>query len=201
MSESRLTPSLAKRFRSGRACLDFAHTAATQEWVEPELVYDEATLERWLGHVLGDVEVEATASDVAAAHTLRAAVLRLARARAAGQELDPGDVRTVNDVAAAAPPVPQLTPAGVAAPMTVAGSAGLSAIARDAIDLFGGPLGHRIRECAAADCAYLFVDTSRPGTRRWCSMERCGNLAKIHTHRDNKASQSRKTGGELSARP
>lgn len=186
MSESRLNPSLAKRFRSGRPCLDFAHTAATQEWVEPELVYDAPSLERWLGHVLGQVAVRAEPSDVVAAHTLRAAVLRLARARAAGQDLDPGDIRTVNTFAATAPPVPQLTPAGLAAPSTVASSAGLSAIARDAIDLFGGPLGHRIRECAAEDCAYLFVDTSRPGTRRWCSMERCGNLAKIRTHRDAK---------------
>lgn len=193
MSEARLDPSLAKRFRSGRPCLDFAHTAATGEWVEPELVYDAASLERWLGHVLGQVTVHATASDVVTAHTLRAAVLRLARARSAGQELDPDDVRTVNTFAAAAPPVPQLTPAGLGAPPTVASSAGLSAIARDAIDLFGGPLGHRIRECAAADCAYLFVDTSRPGTRRWCSMERCGNLAKIRTHRDARISGPAKT--------
>jgi predicted RNA-binding Zn ribbon-like protein len=182
-----MDPSVAKRFRSGRACLDFAHTAATKEWVEPELVYDVASLERWLGHVLGQVTVQAQASDVVAAHTLRASVLRLARARAAGGPLDPEDIRTVNTVAATAPPVPQLTPAGERAPLVVAGSSGLSAVARDAIDLFGGPLGSRIRECAATDCAYLFVDTSRPGTRRWCSMERCGNLAKVRTHRDVKA--------------
>ena len=68
--------------------------------------------------------------------------------------------------------------------MTV--TAGLSSIARDAIDLLAGPLGHRIRVCAAEDCAFLFVDASRPGTRRWCSMQRCGNLAKIRTHRQGR---------------
>jgi predicted RNA-binding Zn ribbon-like protein len=187
MTESRMDPSLAKRFRSGRSCLDFAHTAATQEWVEPELIYDVAGLERWLGHVLGRVTVRAQASDLGAAHTLRAAVLRLARSRAAGKQLDSEDIRTVNTFATTPPPVPQLTSAGQAAPVVVTGTSGLSAIARDAIDLFGGPLGSRIRECAATDCAYLFVDTSRPGTRRWCSMERCGNLAKVRTHRDVKA--------------
>ena len=52
-----------------------------------------------------------------------------------------------------------------------------------AVDLFGGPLARRIRVCAADNCGLLLVDTSRPGRRRWCSMEFCGNRAKIRTHR------------------
>ena len=35
-----------------------------------------------------------------------------------------------------------------------------------------------VRSCAGPDCTILFIDTSRPGTRRWCSMEACGNQAK-----------------------
>ncbi|WP_431965125.1 CGNR zinc finger domain-containing protein [Nocardia sp. bgisy134] len=31
----------------------------------------------------------------------------------------------------------------------------------------------RIRACTADDCGLLFIDTSRPGHRRWYSMERC----------------------------
>jgi predicted RNA-binding Zn ribbon-like protein len=54
----------------------------------------------------------------------------------------------------------------------------LSTIARDSIDLFSSPLGDRVRICEADDCGLLFVDTSRPGTRRWCSMEWCGDRAK-----------------------
>lgn len=61
--------------------------------------------------------------------------------------------------------------------------AALSVLARDAIDLFGGPLARRVRVCAAEDCGLLFVDASRPGRRRWCSMQRCGNLAKVRKHR------------------
>jgi predicted RNA-binding Zn ribbon-like protein len=59
----------------------------------------------------------------------------------------------------------------------------LSTLARDAIYLFTGPLAERIRVCAADDCGLLFVDQSRPGGRRWCSMQRCGNLAKVRKHR------------------
>jgi predicted RNA-binding Zn ribbon-like protein len=36
----------------------------------------------------------------------------------------------------------------------------------------------RVRVCAAEGCDALFVDTSRNGSRRWCSMERCGARAK-----------------------
>jgi predicted RNA-binding Zn ribbon-like protein len=37
---------------------------------------------------------------------------------------------------------------------------------------------HRIRICGADDCVWLFVDTSKNGTRRWCDMKACGNRMK-----------------------
>ena len=36
----------------------------------------------------------------------------------------------------------------------------------------------RIRLCGANDCVWLFVDTSKNGKRRWCTMEGCGNRMK-----------------------
>ena len=56
-------------------------------------------------------------------------------------------------------------------------------VARDAVDLLGGPLADRIRECSAGDCALLFLDTSRAGQRRWCSMAACGARAKMAAYR------------------
>lgn len=40
----------------------------------------------------------------------------------------------------------------------------------------------RIRRCAHPDCVLWFVDTSRNGTRRWCSMATCGNRLKARRH-------------------
>ncbi len=40
----------------------------------------------------------------------------------------------------------------------------------------------RVRECADARCPALFLDTSRNGSRRWCSMERCGARAKASAY-------------------
>lgn len=41
----------------------------------------------------------------------------------------------------------------------------------------------RLRRCAAKDCSAWFVDTSKGGRRRWCSMERCGNRSKAARYR------------------
>jgi len=40
----------------------------------------------------------------------------------------------------------------------------------------------RIRSCAHESCVLHFFDTSRNGTRRWCSMATCGNRAKASRH-------------------
>jgi len=42
----------------------------------------------------------------------------------------------------------------------------------------------RIRRCQNPGCVLWFFDTTRNGTRRWCSMEVCGNRAKARRHDD-----------------
>jgi predicted RNA-binding Zn ribbon-like protein len=36
----------------------------------------------------------------------------------------------------------------------------------------------RLRMCQGEDCAWLFIDSSKAGRRRWCDMAVCGNKAK-----------------------
>jgi hypothetical protein len=63
----------------------------------------------------------------------------------------------------------------------------LSLVARDALDLVTSPSLARLRNCAGPNCGALFLDTSRPGNRRWCSMGTCGNRAKKETLRGRTA--------------
>jgi predicted RNA-binding Zn ribbon-like protein len=56
-------------------------------------------------------------------------------------------------------------------------------IARDAIRLLGGPQASRIKECQHPDCSLVFLDETQSARRRWCSMERCGNLVKTAGYR------------------
>lgn len=53
--------------------------------------------------------------------------------------------------------------------------------ARDYLELLRSAPG-RIRACASGACVLHFHDTSRNGTRRWCSMDTCGNRAKAARH-------------------
>ena len=56
------------------------------------------------------------------------------------------------------------------------GAAGAGAVVGR--DLLAGPRLDRVRRCANPECGWLFLDDSRAGKRRWCSMQSCGNRAK-----------------------
>ncbi len=51
----------------------------------------------------------------------------------------------------------------------------------DALDLAREEIA-RVRECAAEDCSVVYLDSSRNGSRRWCSMEICGSRAKANNY-------------------
>jgi len=51
-----------------------------------------------------------------------------------------------------------------------------------ATDLLLSPDRARIKECDDDGCGWLFVDHSKNGSRRWCSMDLCGSRAKMRTH-------------------
>jgi predicted RNA-binding Zn ribbon-like protein len=143
-------------------------------------------LARWLLVVtdpIGVDEVDATADDLVDALRLRSAIWNTAQRAIGGRPPAPADRATINEVATGREPVPELTAAGVAFAKPVDAANLLVVLARDAIDLFGGPEAQRVRECASDTCQLLFVDRSRPGARRWCSMQRCGNIAKVRAHR------------------
>ena len=61
----------------------------------------------------------------------------------------------------------------------------LAPVIRDAHVLLLQNLQHRIRSCPS--CGWLFLDTTRNGKRRWCSMKMCGSNAKAldwyHRHK------------------
>ena len=53
----------------------------------------------------------------------------------------------------------------------------LAPIVHSAAMLFANVDHHRVRQCG--NCVLHFLDTSKKGTRRWCSMQLCGNRLKV----------------------
>ncbi len=55
-------------------------------------------------------------------------------------------------------------------------------IVRSAAELLVSEELSLMRECAGEDCGWLFLDTSKNHSRRWCDMKSCGNRAKVGRH-------------------
>jgi len=60
----------------------------------------------------------------------------------------------------------------------------LEPVVRAAVDLLTSDAIGRVRLCGDASCAWLFLDTTRNGTRRWCDMKECGNRNKVRRFRE-----------------
>jgi predicted RNA-binding Zn ribbon-like protein len=175
------------RFDGGAICLDFAHTGGEGRYAVFETLHEPSDLGEWLAEppLAAVMTVPVAAGELAAAKALRQAIWVVAHDRAAQRPLSVGDVAIINRAAAAAPLVPELTADGTSAGWAtpVRATQALSTMAREMIGLLSGPLSGRIRECASDDCPLVFVDSSRPGARRWCAMERCGNRQKLRALR------------------
>ena len=56
-------------------------------------------------------------------------------------------------------------------------------IAQSAANLLTSEYIRRVKSCPGEGCDWLFVDTTRNASRRWCDMQVCGNRAKVRRHR------------------
>ncbi|MGI5176781.1 CGNR zinc finger domain-containing protein [Dactylosporangium sp. CA-152071] len=164
----------ARRFRTGRMALDLVHTAGDREHGRVELLSGPAELGRWLGVVTGLDPIVATGVDIDPVHALRHAVRRAAARTMAKTATSVVDRLALNAAAAITPPVPELRADGAAAVRGVVRVPEvLSLLARDAIELFGGPLAAHVRMCGG--CGLLYVEPSPGG----CSPRRCAGRVRV----------------------
>jgi predicted RNA-binding Zn ribbon-like protein len=157
--------------------LDLLNTRWIRDGVVQDLLRDTDGLAAWL--TANGLQDRFTAEDATLRHTLRArdalaaavdgspadgaervdAVLAHGRIRATLTADGPGELPEFDD--------PSWGPAWLAA--------------RNYLQLLT-TAPERIRSCAHESCILHFFDTSRNGTRRWCSMAACGNRAKASRH-------------------
>jgi predicted RNA-binding Zn ribbon-like protein len=173
-------------------CLEFANTRYWRGSAEPtETLSDLADVLRWAetacaGRVrTGDLSLPAGAFDEVIA--LREVVFRLFADLAGGRAIAPADLGALNAALAVAPRRERLLFAPVERgwmipPGPPSVPALLAPVLWSAGDLLLGPRAARVRQCANPACQFLFLDDSKSGNRRWCSMSSCGNRAKAHRH-------------------
>ena len=181
-------PRTGFRFYLGAPSLNFSATLGFRRGERVERIPDAAALGRWLegaGLASGTLP---TAKEYADALSLREAVYAVGDAVARGGAAPAGQVEIINEAARAPSPVVQLDPVtlGVraAAPRPV--RAALAALAQDAIAVFGRERA-RLGTCDDEACGALMLSSSRGPRRRWCSMQTCGNRAKVAAYRARQA--------------
>jgi predicted RNA-binding Zn ribbon-like protein len=177
------------RFNSGRISLDLPATVRRRASDPEDVLSPVGATAEWLqGAGLTDRIFGLSDAQVREVTALREAIWRSAAAASKGQPLPRSSVRILNATASRPIAVPQLDTATEAVKFVADDpfENALAMLARDAIDLLGGPLKSRIKACAQPDCQMLFLDASRSSRRRWCSMDRCGSRAKGLTFRNRK---------------
>ncbi|HWT06281.1 MAG TPA: ABATE domain-containing protein [Xanthomonadales bacterium] len=178
-------------FHHGRIALSFVGTVGDRGSVATERIGTSRALAAWLlaAGVVGE-RVTPSPAQLRRALALREAIARAVRALVAGGVPRELDVELVNGVARRWAPRLSLDPRT----LTVARSTrtpietALGRIAVDAIELLGDPAERsRLRACGLDSCGAIFLTPAGRRERRWCSMERCGNRAKVTSFRTRRA--------------
>ncbi len=202
-------PFADRELAGGHLALDFANTAGVHgeqpesEWLSGygDLVWwglragavDEAEARALLGRSAG--EAEEAAAVFARAVALREAVYRVFSPICHGACAAEADLAVVNAELARALPQLRVVRRGEAYAWAWEGG-GLDRVlwpvVRAAAELLTSGDLVRIGECEGDRCEWLYLDTSRNRSRRWCVMSDCGNRAKArrHYHRTRTAGEA-----------
>lgn len=172
-------------FHRGSLALDLVGTVGRRASDAPEeRLPDPAALGIWLDEAGLAPGTAPTDAELAVARSLREAIHRAAAAALGGERVRRADVAALNDAARALRDgAPRLTASLEARwetgrPVAFA----LGRVAADAIDLLARRRD-RLARCELPGCGALLLSRSRGEERRWCSMETCGNRAKVAAFR------------------
>jgi len=181
-------------------CLDFANTIAWRGSTPEESLHSFADLIGWCVNagvipergareyrVLEKGDPARAVKIFNDAIALREAIYRVVYSAATSEPVAEIDLGLLNDALKGAPARIKVARAGRSFGWRVerlkpGAPVLLAPVLWSAADLLVGPSLARVRHCANDACLWLFLDGSKNGTRRWCSMQSCGNRAKAHRH-------------------
>jgi predicted RNA-binding Zn ribbon-like protein len=184
----------------GRLSLDFLNTVDAHVPLLDEKLGTYADLVWWALRVGGvsdsdaaplfaaaDADPARAAAVLAGARELREALFRVFIAARAGEPADDGDVAVINGALARTLGHQRVArgEGGFAwtwEEVVVDLERPLWAVVRDAAELLVGGELRRVGKCCGDNCDWLYLDTSRNRSRRWCDMQSCGNRAKARRH-------------------
>lgn len=175
-------------FIGNNLAIDLTNTEVIRDGALIDLLQDKAALLRWVQTAELLVDSRAITTTVLDdALELRSALKNTCSARMKGRAASKKDLATINKCLAHHTTTQVLRcKEGVfalqSAQKNLSPAMLLGYIAHEGAHLLASPQAQRLKRCQNPDCVLVFVDTSRSKKRRWCSMEGCGNRAKVATH-------------------
>ncbi|MFJ8752947.1 CGNR zinc finger domain-containing protein [Streptomyces sp. NPDC102441] len=174
-------------FVCGNPALDFAATLRARRSVRFEMFATPDRLTAWyVESGVVDAVTPGTEGDVRQARAVREAIYELVTARRLREEFGEEARGVLNGAASRPAAAPQLTRTGRRTEATPAQA--LSAVARLAVELLGGPEVPLMKECGNPECTRVYIDRSHGMRRQWCGMDSCGNKIKAAAYRARKKS-------------
>lgn len=166
-----------------RLCLDFVNTVNRLPSTGPdEFLTDVDALRAWAERVKLTPPEPYTDGLLEKALRLREALYRIFYAVAHSERVPEEDLETLKRVYLSTLEQARLEPSGSRFVWSIANNspqALLHALAFDAMALLQSDLTERVRYCQNEACNWLFLDTSRSRTKRWCSAQGCGNRMRV----------------------
>lgn len=179
-------------FLGGRLWLDFLNTTPAPVG---DLIATREGFERWLDAAGLSSHGAQRPSDktLSEALELRGTLRTLFDAMVSGHPIPQKALAVVNHHLAKSPRVLRLQAEGHQLALVEEGitadDVALTRIAADFARFVPDYQASRLRNCGNEACTLVFYDTSRNGTRRWCSMAVCGNRHKVASFRDRQRPQ------------
>lgn len=190
------TPNKRFAFRANYRCLDFANTVVWRGTDDPKeslMVYGDLLL--WCVYAgcleadeardlenLAQRDLKSAQQVLERARELRESLYRVCLAVHENEPVADKDVQCLNDHLAPALSQQRLIRTKSGFTTTWSDAADLSRpvwpIVQSAFELLTSDDLNRVHRCGDATCGWLFFDTSRNHSRRWCEMKDCGNRAK-----------------------
>lgn len=184
-----------------RLCLDFCNTAdehpskpddeflTSYERLVEWSVFSNVMSQEPAGYLLSLADKHPIKAEAALhyAVAVRETIYRVLAAVAEGRDPEAADMGAFNHILSRAMTHLRLTPtdAGIGWAWSVEADdleQMLWPVAWSAAELMTSHDVNHLRLCASDSCDWLFLDTSKNHSRRWCRMKNCGNRAKARSH-------------------
>lgn len=183
-------------FIAGHVALDFVNTADGRGRPDAgEALRTAADLHSW-GERSGVIAVGVSAAgagegELAAALEARELLYRLFLDRARGHRAQAVDLFTLERLASCAYQAAHLDQADDGRLSWSWDRSQLATVRHvavtSALELLSQNQAGRLKQCPGDDCGWFFIDTTKRGNRRWCSMSECGQEAKTARRRGRSA--------------